>query len=76
MPTASGGAEKIASVRDFDEPVHADRWFNGGRPHSGVVRRRVRYIRPHYLRPDQEGPGDTYVLCFDGSSGMRLRAGR
>jgi hypothetical protein len=76
MPPALGFAEKIASVSDFDELVHADSWFNDGTPHSGVVRRQVRFIRPHYLRLDHAGPGDTNVLSFDGSSGLGVRAGR
>ena len=32
----------------------------------------VRYVRPNYLRIDQVGPGDTYVLYFDGSSGWEI----
>jgi hypothetical protein len=72
MQTALGGADEIASARDFDEVVHADSWFYDGTPRSGVVRKRVRFIRPHYLRIDQSGPGDTYVLYFDGSSGWEI----
>jgi hypothetical protein len=71
MQTALGGAEKIASVRDFEETVRADAWYSDGRP-LGKVRKRTRWIRPNYLRLDQVGPGDTYVLYFDGTSGWEI----
>ncbi len=71
MQTALGGAEKIASVRDFEERVRADAWYGDGRP-LGKVRKRTRWIRPNYLRLDQVGPGDTYVLYFDGTSGWEI----
>jgi hypothetical protein len=72
MQTALGGAERIASVRDFEQIVHAESWLDDGTPRSGVVRKRVRFIRPNYLRIDQVGPGDTYVLYFDGTSGWEI----
>jgi hypothetical protein len=72
MQTALGGAEKIAFVRDFEQIVRADSWFDDGTPRSGVVRKRVRFVRPNYLRIDQIGPGDTYVLYFDGTSGWEI----
>ncbi len=72
MQTALGGAEKIASVRDFEQIVRADSWFDDGTARSGVVRKRVRFVRPHYLRIDQVGPGDTYVLYFDGTTGWEI----
>jgi len=71
MQTALGGAEKIASVRDFEESVRADAWYSDGRP-LGKVRKRTRWIRPNHLRLDQVGPGDTYVLYFDGTSGWEI----
>jgi hypothetical protein len=71
MQTALGGAERIASIRDFDDSVRADAWYNDGRP-LGAVRKRTRWIRPNYLRLDQVGPTDTYVLYFDGTSGWEI----
>ena len=71
MQTALGGAEKMASIRDFEECVVAETWDNEGKAH-GLVRKRVRFIRPNYLRLDQVGPGDTYVLYFDGTSGWEI----
>ena len=71
MQTALGGAEKIASVRDFEESERADAWYSDGRP-LGKVRKRTRWIRPTYLRLDQVGPGDTYILYFDGTSGWEI----
>ena len=71
MQTALGGAEKIASVRDFDESVRAHAWYsNGGL--LGEVRKRTRWIRPNCLRLDQVGPTDAYVLYFDGTSGWEI----
>jgi|SRR6266851_8033502 len=40
MQTALGGAEKIASVCDFEESVRADTWYSDGRP-LGKVRKRT-----------------------------------
>jgi hypothetical protein len=71
MQAALGGADKIASIQDFEEIVRADAWHDDGRP-MGVVRKRVRFIRPNYLRIDQLGREDTYVLYFDGSSGWEI----
>lgn len=71
MQTALGGAEKIASVRDFEESVRAQAWHNDGRP-MGEVRKRTRWIRPNILRLDQVGGEDTYVLYFDGTSGWEI----
>jgi hypothetical protein len=36
------------------------------------VRKRVRWIRPNYLRIDQSGPSDTYILFFDGTAGWEI----
>jgi hypothetical protein len=71
MQTALGGVEKMASVRNFEESVRADAWYSNGKP-LGEVRKRTRWIRPNYLRLDQVGPTDTYVLYFDGSSGWEI----
>ncbi len=71
MQTALGGAEKIASIRDFEQTVHANAWDYSGNP-MGVVRKRVRFVRPNYLRVDQMGRSDTYVLYFDGTSGWEI----
>jgi hypothetical protein len=71
LQTALGGAEKIASVRDLEESVIAEAWYSDGRP-LGKVRKRTRWIRPNYLRLDQVGPTDTYVLYFNGTSGWEI----
>ncbi len=71
MQTALGGAEKIASVSNFEESVRADAWYSDGRP-LGEVRKRTRWIRPNYLRLDQVGLTDPYVLYFDGTSGWEI----
>jgi len=75
MQTAIGGADRIASIRDFEECVHADSWDDDGKPH-GTVFKRVRFVRPRYLRIDQVGPGDSYVLYFDGSAGWEILPGK
>jgi hypothetical protein len=71
MQAALGGAEKIASVRDYKQVVHADAWHIDAGP-MGFVSKRVRFVRPSYLRVDQVGGEDTYVLYFDGSSGWGI----
>jgi hypothetical protein len=71
MQTALGGAQKIASVHDYEQIVRAEAWHIDGRP-MGVVRKRVRFVRPSYLRVDQVGREDTYALYFDGSSGWEI----
>jgi hypothetical protein len=71
MQNALGGADKIASVRDFEESVRAQAWHNDGRS-MGEVRKRTRWIRPNILRLDQVGAEDTYVLYFDGTSGWEI----
>jgi hypothetical protein len=45
MRDALGGAEKIASIRDFEQSARADKWDNQGRSHG-----RVCWIRPNYPR--------------------------
>jgi hypothetical protein len=41
-------------------------------PIAALAPKRVRFIRPSYLRIDQVGPGDSYVLYFDGSAGWEI----
>jgi hypothetical protein len=74
MQEALGGAEKIAAIHDFEQGVRADTWDGNGRP-LGEVRKRTRWVRPNYLRADQVGPGSTYVLFFDGTSGWEILPG-
>lgn len=38
----------------------------------GVVYKRTRWIKPNFLRLDQVGPGNSYVLYFDGKSGWEI----
>ncbi len=71
MQHALGGAAKLASIHDFDQSVTANTWDRNGTP-RGQVRKRVRWIKPNYLRLDQVGPYDTYVLYFDGTSGWEV----
>ena len=71
MQNALGGAEAIAAIRDYEELVRAVTWNNEGKL-NGEVRKRTRWIRPNYLRLDQMGPDDTYVLYFDGTSGWEI----
>jgi hypothetical protein len=72
MQQALGGAEKIASIHDVDELVHAQTWHEDGSA-RGDVRKRTRWINPNYLRLDQVGSdNNTYVLYFDGSSGWEI----
>jgi len=71
MQDALGGADKIASIRDFEESESAQAWHNDGRS-MGEVHKRTRWIRPNILRIDQVGAEDTYVLYFDGTSGWEI----
>jgi hypothetical protein len=71
MQTALGGSERIAAIHDYEESVRAQTWNNEGKL-NGEVRKRTRWITPHYLRLDQTGPDDTYVLYFDGESGWEI----
>jgi hypothetical protein len=74
MQQALGGADKIEAIRDLDWTVKANTFDHAGRP-IGQVMKRTRWIRPNYLRLDQVGPGDTYVLYFDGVSGWEVLPG-
>ena len=71
MQTALGGGERIAAIQDFEQCVRADTWDNNGKRH-GEVYKRTRWIKPNVLRLDQVGPGDTYVLYFNGVSGWEI----
>ncbi len=71
MQEALGGADKIAAIRDLDWTIKAHTFDREGKP-IGEVTKRTRWIRPNYLRLDQIGPGDTYVLYFDGKQGWEI----
>jgi len=71
MQTALGGSDKIAAIQDFDQCVRADAWTDKGKPY-GEVYKRTRWIRPNVLRLDQIGPGNSYVLYFNGVSGWEI----
>lgn len=71
MQRALGGANKIAAIHDLDWTVSADTFDHAGKPIRHVTKR-TRWIRPNYLRLDQKGPGDTYVLYFDGIRGWEI----
>jgi hypothetical protein len=71
MQEALGGTSKIESIADFEECVHANAWDDEGKFH-GEVFKRARFARPNHLRLDQTGPGDTYVIYFDGRSGWEI----
>ncbi|MBV9767168.1 MAG: hypothetical protein JOZ48_20175 [Acidobacteriaceae bacterium] len=75
MQAALGGAQNLEAIRDFDEIVKAETWDRNGRA-LGTVRKRVRWMRPKYLRIDQSGPYDTYVLFFDGIGGWEIMPDR
>src|SRR5215472_16437694 len=71
MQNALGGADKIASIQDFEQRVTASTWNNSGKP-VGEVRKRVRWVKPNHLRLDQIGPYDTCALYFNGASGWEI----
>jgi hypothetical protein len=75
MQEALGGAKKIAAIRDFEQSVRAESWNGNTGQSLGEARKRTRWIRPAYLRADQVGPGSTYVLYFDGTSGWEILPG-
>jgi len=75
MQDALGGADKIASFRDFEQQVRAQSWNGRTGELIGDVRKRTRWIRPNQLRVDQVGPGSTYVLYCDGTSGWEVLPG-
>src|SRR5215467_2512806 len=71
MQTALGGSDRIAAIAAFDQCVRADAWADNGKFY-GVVYKRTRWIKPNFLRLDQAGPGNSYVLYFDGKSGWEI----
>src|SRR5580693_8290257 len=71
MQAALGGSERIAAIHDYEENVRAQTWNNEGKL-NGEVRKRTRWIGPNYLRLDQVGADDTYVLYFDGKTGWEI----
>ena len=71
MQTAVGGAKNIAAIGDFEEIQSATAFSRDGKPLGKVVKR-TRWIGPNVLRLDQVGPGDTYVLYFDGATGWEV----
>lgn len=75
MQDALGGGDRIAAVRDFEELVLAESWNGNTGQSMGEVRKRTRWIHPNYLRIDQVGPGSTYVLYFDGTTGWEILPG-
>jgi len=74
MQKALGGADKIAAIRDLDWTAKASTYDHAGKP-IGEVTKRTRWIRPNYLRLDQVGPDDTYVLFFNSKSGWEILPG-
>ena len=74
MQAALGGSDKLASVVDVDQRITADAWDDRGR-HLGQVVKRIRWITPGHLRMDQVGPGNTFVLYFDGMTGWEILPG-
>jgi hypothetical protein len=75
MQDALGGADRIAAIRDFDQEVRAESWNGNTGQSMGEVRKRTRWIRPNHLRVDQVGPGSTYVLYCDGTTGWEILPG-
>jgi hypothetical protein len=71
MQEALGGADRISAINDIEECVRAGAWTPSGR-FVGEVQKRTRWIRPNVLRVDQTGPGNTYVLYFDGNDGWEI----
>jgi hypothetical protein len=71
MQQALGGADAISAIHDLDWTVQAYAFDHEGKL-IGSVTKRTRWIRPNCLRLDQAGPGDTYVLYFDGTSGWEI----
>ncbi len=71
MQSALGGRDKIVAIKDFDQCVRADAWNNEGKAY-GQVYKRTRWIRPNVLRLDQVGPGNSYVLFFNGVAGWEV----
>lgn len=71
MQQALGGADRIAAIHDLDWILQAKAFDHQGKL-LGSVTKRTRWIKPNYLRLDQLGPGNTYLLYFDGTSGWEI----
>jgi hypothetical protein len=71
MQNALGGRDKIAAIQDFEQCVRAQAWDDEGKT-FGEVYKRTRWIRPNVLRLDQVGPGNRYVLYFNGVAGWEI----
>jgi hypothetical protein len=71
MQKALGGRGRIEAVRYFEQCVRAETWDNEGKPY-GTVYKRTRWLRPNVLRLDQVGPGNSYVLYFNGVAGWEI----
>jgi hypothetical protein len=74
MQAALGGSDRLAAVTDIDQRVTADAWDDRGQ-HLGQIVKRIRWISPGHLRMDQVGPGNTFVLYFDGTDGWEILPG-
>lgn len=74
MQDALGGSDRLAAVTDIDQHITADAWDDRGR-HLGQVVKRIRWVAPGHLRMDQVGPGNTFVLYFDGTAGWEILPG-
>jgi hypothetical protein len=74
LQAALGGSERLAAVRDMEQHLSADTWDDRGR-HLGRTVKRIRWIAPGHLRMDQVGPGNTFVLYFDGVAGWEILPG-
>lgn len=72
LQEALGGADTLAAVRDFDQTVRGVAFDGRTGQRVGEVRKRVRWLEPNHLRLDQVGPGDTFVLYFDGVAGWEI----
>lgn len=60
MQEALGGADRIASIKDFEQTLRAERW-NADGASNGTVHKGVSWTRPDNLRLDQVGRGT--VMC-------------
>jgi hypothetical protein len=72
LQEALGGADSIAAVYNFDQTVRGVSFDGNTGQRIGEVRKRVRWVKPNHLRLDQVGPGNTYVLYFDGVGGWEI----
>jgi hypothetical protein len=66
LQQAVGGAEVLASVKDYSARVDA-RFYMGGSPMPAKMQQR--WVSPSSLRQDQELPIGKVIVYFDGSAG-------